>query len=261
MMMELCKYYIVYVLVALVLLAASCNEAIRTKGTMANEGVHKNPQSGIDSALFMNCLIERHDFKGEWEKIKKIDLSGYLIRAIPKYAVKAKNVEVIDLQNCAQLDFGQSFEVFSKLQKVKKVLLCSNSLESIPEKIPRTVEELDVRNNNLSSILEVVNLTDLKVLSLSGNEPLGEGLRFSHLNNLTELESLSLDFCGIKRLPEDEEFYLSKKKLLQLNLDWNEIDSIPYLFKKFPVRYITLHGNPIEDKRIDLFHPSSIVSW
>lgn len=138
---------------------------------------------------------------GDLKKIKMLDLS-YSISGLPKIISKFTSLVSLNAPLCISgSDYDNFFDVLSQLT---------------------SLEELDISNNNLSTIPEsIANLVNLKALYLNGNKFYSIPNSILKLSNLKYLE---LSQCELNELPKDIN---NLSNLISLELSENYLSSLP----------------------------------
>ncbi|GCC30828.1 fibromodulin-like [Chiloscyllium punctatum] len=147
--------------------------------------------------------------------------------------------------------------VFSKLTSLERMYLGHNNLTKIPFPLPKSLRELRVAGNKISTVQPNVleGLDNLTKLLLNDNEleDIGGSLRV-----LKSLSYLDLSNNHLKKLPE-----VLPDSLHQLYLDFNHINSIPNeYFQQFPkLQYARISNNELTDNGIPLntFNVSNLI--
>ncbi|XP_062864509.1 wu:fc23c09 [Trichomycterus rosablanca] len=113
--------------------------------------------------------------------------------------------------------------VFSPLSSLRTLSLSHNSLTSIPQHLPLSLQELYLRGNFIQRFQAGVfqGKAQLLVLDLSGNKLTNKGLGKDAFINATRLESLNLEGNVLKQVPSH-----LPHTLKILNLEGNSISSI-----------------------------------
>ena len=134
---------------------------------------------------------------------KKVFLINQNINDISKIEIlkgKSEEIEELDLSNNEIINMG-GLEAFSSLKTLK---LNNNQITKlIGIKNLKNIENLFLRNNRVSELVGLENYPKLKHLDLSGNLNITEIPE--ELNKLTELETLKLWNCNIKKFTESSE--------------------------------------------------------
>ncbi|XP_007241342.4 fibromodulin [Astyanax mexicanus] len=139
-----------------------------------------------------------------------------------------------------------SNKVFSKLPKLERLFLYHNKLDRIPQGLPRSLRDLRINHNDISSIPAdtlrgMVNLTALRLQSNAIKDTNGA------LESLQSLTYLDLRGNLLTKIPDR-----LPPKLNQLYLEYNRISAIPadFLRNRPELRFVRLSHNEITDKGI-----------
>ena len=98
-------------------------------------------------------------------------------------------------------------------------------------------------NNNITSLIPLENLTNLKILYLSGNPFLHSEL--SHIYGLTQITNLQLEYLDLTNT--DVTFLASFTALYELRLGGNEISELGFLEDLTAINSLWLSSNNISD--------------
>ncbi|XP_043932878.1 fibromodulin [Protopterus annectens] len=148
-------------------------------------------------------------------------------------------------------------KVFSKLKNLERLYLHHNKLTKIPTALPRSLKELQLSSNYLSSIPAdgLEGLDNLTALYLNDNQLKDVG---GALRGLSSLALLDLSNNKLKKLPEN-----LPNSLNQLYLESNHVNTIPdeYFSKFLRLRYVRLSKNDLTDAGIpsNTFNSSSLI--
>ncbi|XP_066501021.1 fibromodulin [Hoplias malabaricus] len=150
-----------------------------------------------------------------------------------------------------------SNKVFSKLQKLERLFLHHNKLDRVPEGLPRSLQDLRMNHNNISSIPvnSLRGMTHLSALRLQANAIKDFG---SALESLKSLTILDLRLNQLTKVPEHLPANLS-----QLYLEHNQISTIPvdFLRNQPELRFVRLSHNKLTDSGIppNTFNVSTLM--
>ncbi|KAL6456722.1 hypothetical protein MHYP_G00352660 [Metynnis hypsauchen] len=150
-----------------------------------------------------------------------------------------------------------SNKVFTKLPKLERLFLHHNKLDRIPEGLPRSLQDLRMNHNNISSIPadSFRGMTNLTALRLQSNaiEDLGGALE-----SLQSLTFLDLRGNQLTKIPEHLPLNLS-----QLYLEHNRISTVPvnFLQNRPELRFVRLSHNQLTDSGIppNTFNVSTLM--
>lgn len=169
--------------------------------------------------------------------IKELILSNNKITSF-----KAEN-----LVNLQQLDLSRNFLVeieFGIFPKLDILKLQRNQLKILRFLNPLTLTSLDLSESHLKN-LSLKNVKYLKNLNLNGNSGI---FGFEFLKDLTDLEVLSMETCGIDHLTG----LFNLKNLKTLNLGHNQIHKLQLPFLPM-LETLTLNSNKISFNWSDFF--------
>ncbi|XP_036752777.1 extracellular matrix protein 2 isoform X1 [Manis pentadactyla] len=183
-------------------------------------------------------------------QITSLELIGNPITSVPDEAFNGlPNLERLDLSKNNITSAGMGPKAFKLLNKLMRLNLDGNKLVEIPSKLPSTLEELKINENNLQAIDEerLSDLNQLVTLELEGNS-LSEAnvnpLAFKPLKSLAYLRLGRNKFRIIPQgLPAStEELYLENNNI-------EEITEICFNHTR-KISIIVLRYNKIEENRI-----------
>ncbi len=130
-------------------------------------------------------------------RVKEISLSGNRLKDIPLgLFAKTKMINVIDLSN----NKLQSLDTrtFLGLENLNVLDLSGNSLSNIPENLPRTLTNLNLKNNLISKIQTSAKLPNLEYLNVCQNN-VTSGFNFITMIGCFKLHVLCFDDEMIQR--------------------------------------------------------------
>lgn len=131
-----------------------------------------------------------------------------------------------------------------KLQAVSDVDVADKGISDITGlEFATNLKELDLRDNPITDLRPLTNLTTLKGLYLSSIFPSTPTLDLCPLANLINLEELTLENSKVADIRPLARF----KKLQILNLSHNNISDLRPLTGLTELRILRISGNPIED--------------
>jgi len=159
-------------------------------------------EMGEEEVVLNNLLLKVFPEPNTYPTIRKLDLSGNLIREFPMHTLVI--VKLSELNLSGNLIYFVPSEI-SKLAFLHKLYLNSNSLTDLPKEIGQLDDliDLDLSNNQLS------------VLPVS-------------LPSLRNLRRLRASRNRLKKLPKDMS---TMGSLQQLYLDYNNLESLPDCFE------------------------------
>ncbi|NXI73587.1 ECM2 protein, partial [Anseranas semipalmata] len=182
--------------------------------------------------------------------LTSLDLTGNTITTISNEAFNGiPNLEWIDLSKNNITSSGIGPHAFKILKKLKRLYLDGNMLVHIPSKLPSTLEEIKINDNQLHAIDEdaLQDLKNLVTLELEGNK-LSEAnvspLAFYPLKSLSYLRLGRNKFRIIPQgLPTTlEELYLENNQI-------EEVSEICFNHTR-NINVIVLKHNKLEEHRI-----------
>lgn len=147
--------------------------------------------------------------------------------------------------------------VFSKLKNLDLLLLDHNKLTRVPPNLPKSIRDLRLGHNNISKIPSnsFEGMTNLTSLQLQANVIEDVGGVFKGLKSLTMLDMRK---NRLKKIPDN-----LPKRLQQLYLEFNNIDSVPAGFLTVcpELRFVRLAHNKLTDKGLpfSVFNISTLV--
>lgn len=149
-----------------------------------------NIQGPISGETFLNA-----------SRLKKLYLSGNPLVAgdLQDALEPLTKLERLFLSNCSLHDLPDNFNVFDNLLELD---ISHNPLENVFTRLLAPLEKLEYLNMGYSNLSYVgpdtfARMTAMKRLVLSGNDLLS--LEAGLFGNLTQLTTLELEFCGLKR--------------------------------------------------------------
>ncbi|KAM3844705.1 extracellular matrix protein 2 [Vipera latastei] len=184
------------------------------------------------------------------EELTSIELEGNDITEIPDAAFNGlPNLERIDLRKNKITSSGIGPQAFKNLKNLQRLYMDGNTLVSIPDGLPSSLEELKINENEIHVINEdsFQGLKKLLILELESNK-LSEAnvspLAFQPLKSLSYLRLGRNQFRTIPQgLPHSiEELYLDNNHI-------EEISEICFNHTK-SINTIVLRHNKLEESRI-----------
>ncbi|XP_061834458.1 podocan isoform X2 [Nerophis lumbriciformis] len=141
-------------------------------------------------------------------------------------------------------------DAFRKLRLLETLDLSGNALHMLPAGLPRSLKNLEVKNNRLSSIEDgaLTGMDKLQKLILSGNELRLNSIYQGAWMELSELTTLDLSSNELSHIPSD-----LPESLEYLYLQRNRISSIPFsAFEGTPnIKGIFLRFNRLSVDTVD----------
>lgn len=163
-----------------------------------------NSVTHLELLDFSNCNIQG-PVSGETftnaTRLKTLYLSGNpLVAADLQAALEPlTKLERLFLSHCGLRDLPDNFNVFDNLLELD---ISHNPLENVFTKLLAPLEKLEYLNMGYSNLSYIgpdtfAKMTSMKRLVLSGNDLLS--LEAGLFGNLTQLTTIELEFCGLKR--------------------------------------------------------------
>ncbi|XP_045776179.1 toll-like receptor 4 [Maniola jurtina] len=187
-----------------------------------------------------NCKIQgpiAGDAFANSSRLKSLYLSGNPLFApdLEEALAPLPKLERLFLSNCGLRNLPDSFNVFENLLELD---ISHNPLVNVFTKLLAPLEKIEYLNMGYSNLSYVgpetfAHMTSLKRLVLSGNDLLS--LEAGLFGNLTQLTTLELEFCGLKRPLNANAFFknLTYTDLREIRLGGNPL-VIPTAGPLFP---------------------------
>lgn len=185
----------------------------------------------IDTLDLSYCSLNRHlseDSFANSTKIRSLYLSGNSLFASDLLYALAPltGLQKLSLSNCELTQLPDTFHKFKSLQELD---ISHNPLNDAFVKLLAPLETLEYLNMGYSNLSYLAptsfsKMTSMKRLILSGNELMN--LEAGLFGNLTGLESLELNFCGLRKPLNARLFFnnLTYTDLTELQLAGNPLD-------------------------------------
>lgn len=146
-----------------------------------------------------------------------LDVSNNNFKILP--SIRA---EILKQQNVGATELyvnSYTSVIDASYNQISKVIIIDNNNVA-------NLSELNLSHNNLTSIQNLTNLSNLKILNLSFNKIID--INENTFINLTKLTVLKLEQCGIKYLPENLFTHQFGHFLKYLDLSYNHLKSINF---------------------------------
>ncbi|HNW70480.1 MAG TPA: leucine-rich repeat domain-containing protein [Bacteroidales bacterium] len=157
--------------------------------------------SGVSSSKDLDAFFAAYPFK---EKITTININSYSDNIIPSSLKNFRNLSVISVVNCPDLNFRKFFQYLSGMPALTGLILDDNESANIPPNIG--------------------SLERLKMLKISNYDYVNGAKLMKNISQLTNLEQLTLS--SISKLDMDHEAPLPKN-LTNLDLSDNWLSDLP----------------------------------
>lgn len=211
-----------------------------------------------------NCKIQgpiSGDAFANATRLKSLYLSGNPLFApdLQEALAPLPKIEKLFMSNCGLQNLPDNFNVFDNLQELD---ISHNPLVNVFTKLLAPLEKLEYLNMGYSNLSFIgpdsfSKMTSMKRLVLSGNDLLS--LEAGLFGNLTQLTTLELEFCGLKRPLNANAFFknLTYMDLREIRLGGNPL-VIPEKGPLFPkqlsqVTILDLSNCNITSLNIDAF--------
>lgn len=211
-----------------------------------------------------NCKIQgpiSGDAFANATRLKSLYLSGNPLFApdLQEALAPLPKIEKLFMSNCGLRNLPDNFNVFDNLQELD---ISHNPLVNVFTKLLAPLENLEYLNMGYSNLSFIgpesfLKMTSMKRLVLSGNDLLS--LEAGLFGNLTQLTTLELEFCGLKRPLNANAFFknLTYMDLREIRLGGNPL-VIPEKGPLFPkqlsqVTILDLSNCNITSLNIDAF--------
>ncbi|CAG9580972.1 unnamed protein product [Danaus chrysippus] len=189
-----------------------------------------NSVNNLELLDLSNCKIRR-PLSGEAfanaTRLKTLFLSGNPLFApdLEEALSPLPKIEKLFLSNCGLRSLPDSFNVFENLLELD---ISHNPLVNVFAKLLAPLEKIEYLNMGYSNLSYIgpetfAHMTSLKKLVLSGNDLLS--LEAGLFGNLTQLTTLELEFCGLKRPLYSNVFFknLTYSDLREIRLGGNPL--------------------------------------
>jgi Leucine-rich repeat (LRR) protein len=178
-------------------------------------------------------------------KITRVEINDNMFDTLPKNTLNAfPNLETLSSIRSKLKYFPDGF--FAELKSLKNLQIHENSLTQMPDfsalnfltyvnlglnsitniplgYLPNTLILLFAYNNQLTQWPPLQGLVDLRTFSSNNNPNLGQ-IPAVYFNELTNLNSVGINNCGLTSMPD---LSSSHNQLSVLTMVWNKISTIP----------------------------------
>ena len=164
------------------------------------------------------------------EKLEVLILDSLQLKVLPTGILQLKNLHHLSLNHNPNLNFEESFSMFSELP-IHFLNLQFNDLTEIPKGISsiKSIRDLNISHNQLSSFTDLTSLSQLPQLY---------SLWIQH-NNLTELPTsigklvqINKLYIEHNQLTDFPEEIVQLKKLIVLHVGHNHFEELPVILTK-----------------------------
>lgn len=183
-------------------------------------------------------------------------LQNNLIETITKKSfMNATQLKWINLNNNKITTDGIEKDVFNNLKSLLYLYLEDNYLEEVPGPLPRSLEQLHLARNQISTIPQGVfnNLENLTMLDLRQNKLLDNAFSSNTFQGLSSLMQLNFAQNSLTKMPP-----ILPANVIQLFLDSNSIEEIPENYFETMLRLVSLRLN--NNKLTDGGLPSKVFN-
>ncbi|XP_063827665.1 carboxypeptidase N subunit 2-like [Ostrinia nubilalis] len=225
--------------------------------------------SSVDHLEFLdlsNCKI-KGPISGEAfanaTRLKSLYLSGNPLFApdLQEALEPLPKLEKLFMSNCGLRNLPDNFNVFDNLQELD---ISHNPLVNVFTKLLAPLEKLEYLNMGYSNLSYIgpdtfSKMTSMKRLVLSGNDLLS--LEAGLFGNLTQLTTLELEFCGLKRPLNANAFFknLTYMDLREIRLGGNPL-VIPENGPVFPKQLSQVSILDMSDCNITSLHADAFMN-
>ncbi|MGL6075009.1 MAG: leucine-rich repeat domain-containing protein [Fimbriiglobus sp.] len=186
--------------------------------------------------LGFNPIASLPDWVGDFKKLESLDLVNHQISSLPDTLGKLKNLRKLDIGGGKLKDFPVWLWKLKKLEH----LVFSTSRSALTNSIGKLTALRHLEVNSTTFPASITALTHLEYLQLNSLDRLEE--LPADIGNLTQLRTLALNRCGLKRLPPS---FAQLTHLENLHLRGCQLEELPSYFKYFPFQELELQDNAL----------------
>ena len=122
----------------------------------------------LEALCFYQCYLTNVQSGAQWEKLKTFVIKDTSVQSLRAW--EFRDIESFVMTKTAITCLPESLQ---RTRNLKKLLVCNNKLTKILERLPDSLEDIDVRFNNLKSLpFHVGFLPNLRSLRFDGNSDL-----------------------------------------------------------------------------------------
>ena len=122
----------------------------------------------LEALCFYQCYLKNVQSGAQWEKLKTFVIKDTSVQSLRAW--KFRDIESFVMTKTAITCLPESLQ---HARNLKKLLVCNNKLTKILERLPDSLEDIDVRFNNLKNLpFHVGFLPNLRSLRFNGNSDL-----------------------------------------------------------------------------------------
>ncbi|XP_030642566.1 podocan [Chanos chanos] len=179
--------------------------------------------------------------------------ANQLTKIYPNTFGHKPGLKSVYLHNNKLTDAGLPENIFNGSDNLEVLIMSSNFLRYVPNKLPKALNRLHLKNNKLEKIPAGAfeNLSNLRELYLQNNLLSNDGMDNETFSHLSSLEYLDLSSNNLSVVPRG-----LPRSLVLLHLEKNSIRSIPpeALTQARNLEYLLLHNNRLRSRSI---HPAA----
>lgn len=211
------------------------------------------------------------DLMNDREKLVRVAATFLANPKIENETLELKNA-FLKRKGLTEAEIKKAFELYKEKirlaqeeKELKEEIASYNSNAKTPENAENKIERakksgfLSLKDFKMAQLPEsLFELTNLKVLIISGNPLVNLP---AQLANLTNLQTLHASNCDLEDGCIPEELYAALPNLVELNIAQNHITSIQGIFNGFPnLKRVNMSQNEILSLPEDETFPESLIS-